>query len=183
MTIKIVRRSIYILPRFLFSLTLFAILGCAMQNPSEKATKTAPVASVSSTVIPTPARRFTPTTEIVPTETPTPVPLFGGSWDIWTISDDVIYQGSGGFEVAGQAISGFFILFPGGYNYTFTGTVDSSGQTAEGDWNLLNGGFGTFFWQIRSGNTNQFVGNLDSGHFPFCGARSGGPMPRPCQWP
>jgi hypothetical protein len=118
-----------------------------------------------------------------PTNTPTntPVPFdFSGSWNVKAVQGGSTFTGPGSFAVSGQSISGSFTLNPGGYNYSFSGTLNSSLQVASGNWTLSGGGSGSFTWQIKSGNTNQFVGNLDGGAWEFCGWRSGSSAPSPC---
>jgi hypothetical protein len=72
------------------------------------------------------------------------------------------------------------------YKIDISGSLGGGGQTASGTWVLVDppGGDGTFQWQIKSDNTNQFVGSSDNGLiYEFCGWRSGSSQPSPCVWP
>jgi hypothetical protein len=122
-----------------------------------------------------------PTPQPTATATNTTAPFdWAGSWNVYV--DAGTWTGPGNFAVSGDAISGSFSL-TGGLNYTFTGTLNASHQVANGNWTLEGGGSGSFSWQIKSGNLNQFVGNLSSGTYEFCGYRSGSSVPSPCEWP
>ena len=118
-----------------------------------------------------------------PTYTPTSqVYIWEATWSIKVMSGST-WTGTGSFSESGDAISGSFTLNPGGLNYTFTGTLNDSHQEAHGNWTLQGGGSGTFDWRIKSGNTNQIIGNLSSGSYEFCAAKNGASLPDPCEWP
>jgi hypothetical protein len=116
-----------------------------------------------------------------PTYTPTPSFNWNGDWNIVVKNGGSTYTGSINFTVTGNNISGNATLNPGALPYTFSGTVSASLQGAGGTY----GGTGSGDWdaQIKSGNLNQFIGNLDSGTWEFCGARVGSSIPNPCLWP
>lgn len=119
-----------------------------------------------------------------PTHTPTTqVYIWEANWNVKVVSGGTTWTGTGIFSESGDAISGSFTLNPGGLNYTFTGTMSDNHQEANGNWTLEGGGSGTFAWKIKSGNTNQFIGNLTSGSYEMCGAKNGASMPDPCEWP
>lgn len=125
---------------------------------------------------PTPTHTFTPTSTTAPYN-------FEGSWNIKFGN----YFGSTNIFRSGNNISATIILDVSGtdYKYEITGSIGGGGQTASGTWELVDpaGGNGSFQWQIKSGNTNQFVGNGNSGVHEFCGWRSGSSAPSPCEWP
>lgn len=118
-----------------------------------------------------------------PTATFTPTPSFDweGSWNITVKNGGSTYTGSMSCNVSGNNINCTATLDPGALPYTFTGTINASMQNAGGTF----GGTGSGDWdaQIKSGNMFQFIGNLDSGTWEFCGARSGSSLPSPCLWP
>jgi hypothetical protein len=129
-----------------------------------------------------------------PTATNTPKPEFiwDGSW--------VFYLPDGGengkdgendlgksvtIHQSGDSISGSFIAH--GETISFSGSLSKNHQVATGTWvnETARGYSGTFTWQMRTGNMNQFVGNLLRGSQPqaWCGSRAGAPMPSPCFGP
>ncbi|MEX1247459.1 MAG: SH3 domain-containing protein [Anaerolineales bacterium] len=116
-----------------------------------------------------------------PTFTPTPAFNWAGAWNLKVTDGVTTYSGSMDCNVSGNNISCSVTLNPGALVYTFTGTISSSMQTAGGTYS--GAGSGDWDAQIKSGNLSQFVGNLDSGTWEFCGARSGSSIPSPCLWP
>jgi hypothetical protein len=131
----------------------------------------------------------------VATQPPTPFPTatatntaapydWTGTWNIK--ADD----GSGGvftgsmscsLSGSGEDVNCSGTLNPGAYPYTFGGDLSDSHQSVSGSFGGT--GSGAFAAQIKSGNLNQFVGNLESGGWAFCGWRTGSSEPSPCQWP
>ncbi len=121
-----------------------------------------------------------------PTFTPTPSWDWQGSWNVWVnpSGGPATWSGTASISVSGNNISGSFHLEPGALDYTFSGSLNGSHQVASGTWTLSGGGgSGSFKWQIKSGNPLQFIGNLDSGNYEMCAARSGSSEPSPCMWP
>jgi len=118
-----------------------------------------------------------------PTATFTPTPSFswGGEWNITVKNAGSTYTGVMNFVVSGSSITGSTTLNPGAFAYTFSGSISASMQIAGGTYS--GAGSGDWDAQIKSGNMNQFIGNLDSGTWEFCGARAGSSMPAPCLWP
>jgi hypothetical protein len=117
---------------------------------------------------------------------PTPTPSFNwnGTWTIWfgsppsSHSTIVLTQ-------AGNSVSGSFD-FLGPSTVTHSGTLSANFQILSGTWSSTNGSSGGFQWQIKEGNSNQFVGSVwTDGSEPvdFCGARLGASQPSPCFWP
>jgi len=118
-------------------------------------------------------------TPATPTPTYTPTPSFdwNGSWTFWTSATTFATT----FSVSGNSISG---TIPS-ENVTFNGTISSNGQNVSGTWSDP-GDAGTFQWQVKSGNLNQFVGSGTSGGggtFEWCGTKNGASQPSPCKWP
>lgn len=118
-----------------------------------------------------------------PTATFTATPSFDwtGSWNVKAVMGGSTYTGSGSFSKSGNTITGNFTLNPGALPYTFTATLNGTMQNANGTFSGT--GSGSWAAQIKSGNLNQFIGNLDSGTWEWCGWRSGSSEPSPCQWP
>jgi len=112
-----------------------------------------------------------------PTYTPTPSFDWSGTWQMWISG---IGSDPASFVVAGNNVTGSYMQF--GVNFTLTGTISNGGQNLSGTWSSAVPSNGTFQFQIKSGNLNQFVGNID-GISSWCGARGGASMPSPCQWP
>lgn len=114
-----------------------------------------------------------------PTFTNTPIPYeWEATWTIWAPT--------GGYSmpvtVSGSSFSSSWS--DGAGNIVMTGTISANGQTVSGSYTYSAGADGTFQFQIKSGNLNQFVGSGDNGAvFAWCGAKSGASMPSPCQWP
>jgi hypothetical protein len=121
------------------------------------------------------------------TQPPTPFPTATATPDFdWDGTWNVNFGGFFGVayvNASGSGISATVILDVAGTDYTYelVGSLSSSHQVADGDWELVDpaGGDGSFEWQIKSGNHNQFVGNWGTGN-EFCGWRSGSSAPSPC---
>jgi hypothetical protein len=118
-------------------------------------------------------------TPATPTPTYTPTPSFdwSGAWGMWINGDGPIPIT---FVVSGNSVTGTYNYFA---NITVSGTITNGGQNLSGTWISDFPANGTFQFQIKSGNLNQFVGNLDAGIQEWCGARNGASQPSPCQWP
>jgi uncharacterized protein YgiM (DUF1202 family) len=121
-----------------------------------------------------------------PTNTPTNTPTafnWAGTWNIKAVQGGSTYTGSMScsYSANGQDVNCSGELDPGDLPYTFGGDVSANGQTVTGSFGGT--GSGTLAMQIKSGNLNQFIGNLDSGTWEFCGWRSGSSAPSPCEWP
>lgn len=116
-----------------------------------------------------------------PTFTPTPSFDWTGTWNIKAVNGGSTYTGDVTFTLSGNTISGNGTLNPGALPYTFTATLNANRQQASGTF----GGTGSGDWagMIKSGNMNQFIGNLENGTWEFCGWRSGSSQPTPCEWP
>lgn len=118
------------------------------------------------------------------TATPTTVPYdWSGSWSIKAINGGSTYTGSMSCTISasGEDVNCSGTLNPGALPYTFGGDLSDNRQSFSGAFGGT--GSGTVAAQIKSGNLNQFVGNLDSGTWEFCGWRSGASEPSPCEWP
>lgn len=118
-----------------------------------------------------------------PTFTPTPAFDWTGTWNIKAVNGGSTYTGAITFSLSGNTITGDTTLNPGGFPYTFTASLNASRQQASGTFSGT--GSGDWDGQIKSGNLNQFIGNLDASGtiWEFCGWRSGSSMPDPCKWP
>lgn len=116
-----------------------------------------------------------------PTLTPTPAFSWAGNWSVKAVNGATTYDGPMSCTVSGNALNCSVTLNPGAFNYTFVGTISGSLQNATGTYS--GAGSGDWQGQIKSGNLNQFVGNLDAGAWEFCGWRSGSSAPSPCEWP
>lgn len=113
-----------------------------------------------------------------PTYTPTPSFDWNATWELWVEGGPV---GSVAINQSGNSISGSFPF--GGDTISFSGSLSANYQVATGTWENSSGPTGTFQWQIKSGNLNQFVGNIDGGADAWCGAKNSASQPSPCLWP
>ena len=111
-----------------------------------------------------------------PTYTPTPSFDWAGDWGMWINGDGPIPIT---FVVSGNSVTGTFIYFA---NITVSGTISNGGQNLSGTWISDLPANGTFQFQIKAGNLNQFVGSSDGGG-TWCGAKNGASQPSPCPWP
>jgi hypothetical protein len=140
------------------------------------------VTNFSSYNLPQATQPPTPNPTNTPTNTTAPYD-FVGTWNVYFGG----YYGYMNIFKSGNNISTQMVLDVAGtdYKYDISGSIGGGGQTASGTWELVDpaGGNGNFQWQIKSGNTKQFVGNGDSGVYEFCGWRSGTSQPSPCEWP
>jgi hypothetical protein len=118
-----------------------------------------------------------------PTFTPTPSFNWAGTWNIKAVSGGSTYSGSMSCTISGSGedVNCNGELDPGDLPYTFGGDLSANRQQVSG--NFGGTGSGTWAAMIKSGNLNQFIGNLDSGTWEFCGWRSGSSAPDPCEWP
>jgi hypothetical protein len=118
-----------------------------------------------------------------PTSTPTPSFNSAGTWNIKAVNGGSTWTGTMSCTVSanGEDLNCSGTLNPGALPYTFGGDLSANGQTVSGSFG--GSGSGDFDAMIKSGNLNQFVGNLDSGTWEFCGWRSGSSEPSPCLWP
>ncbi|MEX2142998.1 MAG: serine/threonine-protein kinase [Anaerolineales bacterium] len=163
-----------------FSQTLPPFLSQQATSPLNPATTI-----ISTGIVKFPSAEDLPvaTQPPTPTNTSTPTPSFNwiGEWNVIVTDGASTYTGVMTFSVTGNTISGTTSLNPGALPYTFNGTISASLQNAGGTFS----GTGSGDWdaQIKSGNLNQFIGNLDAGIWEFCGARSGSSLPDPCLWP
>jgi hypothetical protein len=132
----------------------------------------------------TPTATATRTLPPAPTSTRTNNPNYNwsGSWNIYFNGSNYTMS----VNISGNSFNG--TMSTGVLIYTFVGTLSQGGQVVNGSWSHDNGGTGDFQIQIKSGNTNQFIGSKtdDGSGMPaseFCGWRSGTSMPSPCKWP
>lgn len=128
-----------------------------------------------------------PTATSTPKPTKKPAPSFdwNGTWD---------------FRVSGSEFSGISITHNGSsisgayLDITFSASLSNNFQRANGSWqSTVNGASGSFAWEMRTGNPDQFAGSvenptvLDANGVPiqneWCGARSGTSLPSPCLGP
>jgi hypothetical protein len=127
----------------------------------------------------------TPTSTPKPTKKPAPVFNWTGSWDFRVSGSDI-----SGVAITqnGNSISGAYL------DIIFSASLSNNFQRAAGTWqSTLNGASGTFAWELRSGNSDQFTGSvenpsvLDANGVPivneWCGARNGAGLPSPCLGP
>ena len=121
------------------------------------------------------------TTPPTPTPTYTPTPSFdwNGSWQFWVLAQN--YTNISITQV-GDTISGSFLASVTN-TVTFSGSLSANFQVATGTWESTAGSSGTFQWQIKPGNLNQFVGNIDAGSSEWCGSKNVASKPSPCLWP
>jgi hypothetical protein len=130
----------------------------------------------------------------VATQPPTPFPTatatnttapydWNGNWNIKAVNGGSTYTGSMSCTITanGQDVNCSGTLNPGALPYTFGGDLSDNHQTVSGSFGGT--GSGAFAAQIKSGNLNQFIGNLESGVWEFCGWRNGSSAPSPCEWP
>jgi hypothetical protein len=116
-----------------------------------------------------------------PTPTPTATATATYIWEgDWTTS----VEGGGTCTMtlteSGNTISGSYNCPGAGYGGTVTGTLSANRRTVNGTWET--GAAGSFTWQRKTVNTNQFIGNWDEGNY-WCGARAGASLPDPCFGP
>jgi hypothetical protein len=133
----------------------------------------------SSYNLPSATQPPTPT----PTFTPTPAFDWSGNWTVQAVNGGSTYSGPMSCNVSGNNLNCNVTLNPGALPYTFTGSISGNRQTAGGTFSGT--GSGDWDGQIKSGNMNQFIGNLDASGtiWDFCGWRSGSSVPSPCKWP
>ncbi|MBX3047778.1 MAG: hypothetical protein KIT46_07890 [Anaerolineales bacterium] len=117
----------------------------------------------------------------LPTATATPVSYWPGSWNFRVYHGGVERTGTISCNVSGSTLTCSGVGNPGAFSYVFSGSIAANKLSASGTYSGT--GSGNWAAEIKSGNTNQFVGNLDMGSWEFCGWRSGSSMPAPCQWP
>ncbi len=111
-----------------------------------------------------------------PTNTATPTPSY--IWDgDWTTSVNGAIC-SMALTESGNTVSGSYTCPT--YTGTVTGTLSANRRTLSGTWTTI--GSGSFTWQRKTVNTNQFVGNWDGTEY-WCGARDGASLPDPCFGP
>ena len=119
----------------------------------------------------------------VATQPPTPTPTATATatyiWEgSWTTSIETGGICTMTLSESGNTISGSYTC--PGYSGTVSGTLSANRRTVEGTWETLSAG--SFVWQRKTVNTNQFVGNWDEGNY-WCGARAGASLPDPCFGP
>ncbi len=133
----------------------------------------------SSYNLPSATQPPTPT----PTFTPTPAFDWSGNWTIQVVNGGTTYSGTFACTVSGTGSSLTCNTTINGFPYTFTGSISGNHQTAGGTYSGTSSG--DWDAQIKSGNMNQFVGNIVTGGltWDFCGWRSGSSLPSPCKWP
>jgi len=169
--------------RFTFVLCAVLLSGCSSipsQTPDLTLTSTPTAFAAIAT--------FTSTPQPSQTATPKPGLAWEGEWFIYVNGNQNEWDGTAEFQVNDDYISGTFSLYDPEVrrlNYTFTGKLEEAYSQASGDWQLINGGTGTFAGQLNPKKPYQFAGNLDSGKFTFafCGWRAGSSRPDPCKWP
>lgn len=110
------------------------------------------------------------------TATPTSPYIWDGNWTTWP-------EGGGTCTMTltktGLSIEGTYNCPDGGYGGTVSGTLSADLRTVTGTWDT--GGTGSFEWQRKVANPNQFVGNWNDTQY-WCGARAGASQPDPCEW-
>ena len=120
-------------------------------------------------------------TPATPTPTFTPTPSFdwSGTWTMWIVGFGPY---NANFNVSGNNMNSVFTTSA---DVTLSGTISGNQQGLSGTWSTAAPDDGTFQFQIKSGNLNQFVGSyVDSGiTYEWCGAKNGASAPSPCQWP
>ena len=121
-------------------------------------------------------------TPATPTPTFTPTPSFdwSGTWSMWIFVQQGAYSAT--FNASGNNVNSVFTTSA---DVTLSGTISGSQQVLSGTWTTAGPANGSFQFQIKSGNLNQFVGSyVESGiTYPWCGAKNGASQPSPCQWP
>lgn len=125
-----------------------------------------------------------PTPQPTATATSTTAPYdWSGTWNIKAVNGGSTFTGSMSCSLSGSGedINCSGTLNPGALPYTFGGDLSDSRQSVSGSFGGT--GSGSFAAQIKSGNLSQFIGNLESGNWEFCGWRSGSSEPSPCEWP
>ncbi len=120
----------------------------------------------------------TPATS-TPTFTPTPSFDWSGTWNVWINGGGPF---SATFNVSGNSVSSNFMT---SVLVIMDGTMSGNRQVLSGTW--VNGApaNGTFQFQIKSGNLNQFKGSyvFSGTTYEWCGAKNSASMPSPCLWP
>jgi hypothetical protein len=128
-----------------------------------------------------PAATQPPTPFPTATTTNTPVAFnWDGTWTAWIAGNAYTMS----VNQSGSSISGSFPANPIG-TVSISASLSANFQVANGTWTWSGGDSGSFQWQIKSGNPNQFIGSgVEAGPtYAWCGARGGASMPSPCQWP
>jgi hypothetical protein len=123
------------------------------------------------------------------TNTPKPEYVWEGNW-VFYLPDGGENRDDGENDVSktatvhqsGNSISGSFVA--NGETISFSGSLSPNHQVASGSWiNETAPSYdGTFVWQMKVDNVNQFVGSY-AGDNAWCGSRAGAPMPNPCLGP
>ena len=124
----------------------------------------------------------TPTPSTTPTKTPPPYD-WSGTWTFYVVVGGSTDTYTVPVNVSGNTATASFTYNAGAETVNMTGSISNSGQNWSGTYTDTGGPNGSFQFQLKSGNTNQFVGNYDSGAGAWCGARSGASAPSPCLGP
>jgi hypothetical protein len=123
---------------------------------------------------------ITPTPSTTPTKTPPPFD-WSGTWTFYAVGGGGTDTYTVPVNVSGNTATATFNF--GAETFNITGSLSNGGQNWSGTYTDAGGSNRTFQFQLKSGNTNQFVGNLDSGAIALCGSRGGASQPSPCLWP
>jgi uncharacterized protein YraI len=119
-----------------------------------------------------------------PTITPTPTPeyIWDGNWAAWidVNADGTLVSCPMVMNRSGNNLTGTYDC--GTFDGTITGTLSNGLRNASGTWANSLGGSGTFTFQRKLNNVNQFIGNYDGG-YAWCGGRASASQPSPCFGP
>jgi hypothetical protein len=124
----------------------------------------------------------TPTPSTTPTKTPPPYD-WSGTWTFYVVVGGSTDTYTVPVAVSGNTATASFTYNAGADTVSMTGSLSNGGQNWSGTYTDTGGPNGSFQFQLKSGNTNQFVGNYNSGAGAWCGARSGASAPSPCLGP
>lgn len=114
-----------------------------------------------------------------PPPTPTPVYNWTGTWTTsWGVPSQPHQTYIITFTQTNASVSGSFTV--GTLVVTLSGTLSTDYMTLTGTWNSTTE-TGPFVFKLI--NANQFIGNMNSGTYEWCGYRAGAGLPSSCMGP
>jgi hypothetical protein len=125
--------------------------------------------------------RFTPPPTPTPSFTPTPIYNWTGTWTTsWGVTGFPHETYVINFTQTNAAVSGSFTV--GTIVVSLSGTLSADYLTLTGTWTSPSpADSGPFVFKLVS--SDQFIGNMNSGTYEWCGHRAGAGLPSPCMGP